>query len=78
MGCSVWGLWGLKFLPACFALLNGEAYSTGNVVPIGAKPCVRFQLNKADVCICVPGVPICIFVEWWWGLALALGLWYWW
>ena len=54
---------GLKFFPTCFALLNGKTYSTGNVVPVRAKTSISFELDKADICISVPSIPISIFVE---------------
>ena len=72
----VWGC--LEFFPTCFALLNGKTYSTGNVVPVRAKTSISFELDKADICISVPSIPISIFVEGWWRLAFALGLWQWW
>ena len=49
---------GLKFFPTCFALLNGKTYSTGNVVPVRAKTSISFELDKADICISVPSIPI--------------------
>ena len=78
MDCIVLVLRGLKFFPTCFALLNGKTYSTGNVVPVRAKTSISFELDKADICISVPSIPISIFVEGWWRLAFALGLWQWW
>ena len=33
------------------------------------------RLHEANVCIPIPSVPISIFVEGWWRLALSLGLW---
>ena len=69
----VWGC--LEFFPTCFALLNGETYSTGNVVPVRAETSISFELDKAGICISVPSIPIRIFVEGWWRLTFALGLW---
>ena len=65
----------LKFVPTCFALLNGEAYSTGNVVPVWPEAGICFEFHKANVCVAIPGIPISIFVEGWWRLAFSLGLW---
>ena len=68
-------LWFLKFFPTCFALFNGEAYSTSNVIPVRPKAGIGFEFHEANVCVAIPSIPISIFVEGWWRLALSLGLW---
>ena len=68
-------LWFVKFFPTCFALFNGEAYSAGNVIPVRPEARIGFEFHEANVGITIPSIPISIFIEGWWRLALSLGLW---
>ena len=59
----------LKFFPTCFALCNGKADSTSNVVPVRPEAGISFEFHEANVCIAIPSVPISLFVEGWRRLA---------
>ena len=72
------GVEGLEVLPNVLCTAQWKNLLDGQVVPVRAKTSISFELDKADICISVPSIPISIFVEGWWRLAFALGLWQWW
>ena len=68
------GLPFLNFLPAGFALLNGEAHASGYIAPIGSELRVCLQFDEAAVCFAVPVIPIGLGVQWWCWLSSFFGM----
>ena len=45
------------------------------VIPVRPEARIGFEFHEANVGITIPSIPISIFIEGWWRLALSLGLW---